>query len=124
MEPSAMQVIDPVTRIVVIQRHKVEIGELSCKRLNRALKFLQLSAVKISQGPVGSDADFVLKIFQDLDENVGDLVAIITGLPPEVTSEVSLGELSRLAVAICETNDFGEIFSNFIRVLELSKPKK
>ena len=124
MNETAMEVLLPKTKTIIICGTKLIIGPLSFRRIDRALKLMSASAVKISLEKEEKDQHVIMKIFQDLGEQLGIMVSILTGIPEEKTEDVSLEDISELALAIAETNDFGKIFSNFQKATVLSMPKK
>lgn len=125
MTESATEVLLPKTKRIFVCGEEVEIRPLSCRAINKALRLMSECAVKIKKSNEDkSDQDVLLEIFQGLDEKVGEMVSIITGIDVEKTREVSLEDVSELAVAIAETNNFGKIFSNFSKAMELSVPKR
>jgi hypothetical protein len=124
MKDSVMEVLLPKIKTIVVCGERIEIGPLSWRKIDKALKLMAASAVRISTEKEMDDKNVLMKLAQDLGENVGDMVSIITGQPIEKTKDVSLEDVSELAVAVAETNDFGKIFSNFNKAMELSLPKK
>ena len=124
MKDSAIAVLLPKTKTITICGQAVNIGPLTLRQLDKGLKLIQSAAVKIASDKPADDTAVMLGIFKDLGDRAEELVAVLTGLAPEAVANVSVEEVSELALAVAELNDFGKIFSNFTAAMEKSIPKK
>ena len=68
------------------------------------------------------DAGIIKQLVIGSGEKIVEVVSILTGLTPEDVKDVTLIEVSLLAVALSKVNNFAEIFSNFQQAMELPVP--
>lgn len=124
MNETAIDVLLPKTKNIVLCGKRVCVKPLTLRQLLGSFEVLRVAKADISMPSGASDHAFMLKMMTTAGDSLPALVAVISGQSPEDLREISLEEVSELALAVAETNDFGKIFSNFEQAMEKSQPKK
>ena len=124
MNKTAIDVLLPKTKNIVLCGKRVCIKPLTLCQLLGSFEVLRAAKADISMPAGASDQAFMLKMMTTAGESLPALAAVITGQTPDELREISLQEVSELALALAETNDFGAIFSNFEQAMVKSQPKK
>lgn len=121
---NATEVLIPPTRTAMLAGQRVEIKPLTLRQLLGAFALLRTQRAQVSLPPDAPDSVAALAYFEAAGEKLPDLLALITGLPAAQLVDVSLLDLSGLAVAVAEVNDFGAIFANFQQAAAKLNPAK
>ena len=118
MTEQAIKVLMPGEAAMTICGKHIILKPLTMRQIYSVTAIIKTNPVNMNAG----DAGIMQQLIIGSGEKIVDVVSILTGLTPEVVKDVTLIEVSLLAVALSKVNNFAEIFSNFQQAMELPVP--